>query len=69
MNKNNSSIFEDAHKEINDFPLAVRFAARRAILNAQTITKVTTGKFEPKFFTCDLRRNSRLRKWFNSSAD
>ncbi len=54
------------HKE---YPLQVRFAARRVILNAISKAKITDGSFDSSTFICKFPRNHALKNFFNQFAD
>jgi hypothetical protein len=48
---------EDNQSYLEDIPpLSVRFAARRAILNAITQAKITDGTYEPQKNFCRIKK-------------
>ncbi len=61
---------EDNQNYLEDIPpLSVRFAARRAILNAITQAKITDGTYEPQKIFCRIKNNTISRKYGSSKKN
>lgn len=52
MNRSNGNLLEDGPEDVNDYPLSVRFSARRALLNAEVKAKITDGTYKPELIIC-----------------
>jgi hypothetical protein len=52
MQENDSYPTQDGPANVDDYPLSVRFAARRALLNAQIQAKITESSYKLEPFPC-----------------
>lgn len=69
MHKNDSLSTQDEPGDLNDYPLSVRFATRRALLNADAQAKITEGSYKPGSFRCTRPKSGWLADWLTKKVD
>ena len=69
MQKNDSYPTQNGPENVDDYPLSVRFAARRALLNAQIQAKITESSYKPEPFKCTRPKSGWIADWLDQDAD